>query len=225
MHSNCLNCNNPLQPNQSFCASCGQKTNTHRFNMQHFGHELVHAFTHADKGVFHLIKELTLHPGKVLREYITEGKRKKYFNPFTLLLIVAGISVIVNIYFKPYSGKLKSEAATEKEMIAQKATPQKIELAKKSIRINNFIEKNIKLILFASIPFSAFVFFIFYRKSGYNYAEHLVANLFLTAFFNLVMTLLIPLQVMINKFSTFLLYTIPLLLFQLIYFAVAYQGL
>lgn len=82
-----------------------------------------------------------------------------------------------------------------------------------------------KPILFASIPFSAFVFFIFYRKSGYNYAEHLVANLFLTAFFNLVMTLLIPLQVMINKFSTFLLYTIPLLLFQLIYFAVAYQGL
>jgi hypothetical protein len=46
----------------------------------------------------------------------------------------------------------------------------------------NFVAKNSNYINFALVPVIAFIFFLFYRKAGYNYTEHLVAHLYLTGF-------------------------------------------
>ncbi|GEM_PF-4297466 len=83
MHpTDCLNCGAAWQPGMNYCPQCGQKTDIHRLTFTHILHEFFHAFTHADKGIFHLLKGLATQPGTVAREYV-EGKRKKYFNPFT----------------------------------------------------------------------------------------------------------------------------------------------
>ena len=63
-------------------------------------HEVVHFFTHADKGIFYLVKMLATNPGKVAREYI-RGKRKKYFSPLNFFLVVVGLFVFVQVSFKP----------------------------------------------------------------------------------------------------------------------------
>src|SRR5688572_4842962 len=88
----CKNCQTTFEG--KFCPNCAQKADTHRFTVKHFAHELFHAFTHTDKGVFFLSKELLLRPGKVAREY-NSGMRKKYFNPITFLLIVTAIQIFV----------------------------------------------------------------------------------------------------------------------------------
>ncbi|HRD56577.1 MAG TPA: hypothetical protein PK504_00945 [Ferruginibacter sp.] len=67
----CQNCNNEF--NGEFCNQCGQKI-VHRITMPHLWHDLIHAFTHADKGFFHLLIALFKKPGAVAREYILEGK-------------------------------------------------------------------------------------------------------------------------------------------------------
>lgn len=83
MHiKNCLNSEHCLTTNQKFCSQCGQEVVIHKFALKHFFHEVFHEFTNADKGMFYLLKELALKAGVVAREHI-EGKRKKYFNPFT----------------------------------------------------------------------------------------------------------------------------------------------
>ena len=76
--TNCLNCNHPLTEGQHFCANCGQKAALKRLNLHDIWHDVVHYFTHADKGIFQLLKQLVTKTGIVAKEYV-EGKRKKYF--------------------------------------------------------------------------------------------------------------------------------------------------
>jgi hypothetical protein len=81
----CCNCNNEFTG--EYCNQCGQKL-THRITMAHLAHDILHAFTHADKGFLYLMVQLFKNPGKVAREYIVEGKRKRYFMPFQYILII-----------------------------------------------------------------------------------------------------------------------------------------
>ena len=61
--------------------------------MRHILHDLQHAFLHADKGILYLIKEMAYRPGYVALEFV-QGQRKKYFNPFSFLVIVVAISTV-----------------------------------------------------------------------------------------------------------------------------------
>ena len=47
-NTNCLNCDDLLEPGKRFCTQCGQKASAHRITMGHFFHEVFHAFTHTD---------------------------------------------------------------------------------------------------------------------------------------------------------------------------------
>src|SRR5689334_23434282 len=86
----CKNCSTEFEG--KFCPNCSQKANTHRFTIGHFAHDAFHAVTHTDKGVLFLIKELFRRPGEVALEY-NAGKRKKYFNPITYLLLVSALQI------------------------------------------------------------------------------------------------------------------------------------
>src|SRR5688500_16468941 len=85
---NCKNCDVLLEGN--FCRQCGQKADTNRITFKHFLHEFFHAFTHSDKGILLLMKDLITRPGLVAREYL-DGKRKKYFNPLSFLVIISSL--------------------------------------------------------------------------------------------------------------------------------------
>lgn len=80
MEAACKNCAGELTESYAFCPGCGQKAHLHRLSWHEIGHGLVHYFTHADKGIFSLLKDLATKNGVVAREYI-EGQRRKYFPP------------------------------------------------------------------------------------------------------------------------------------------------
>ena len=129
----CSNCSAVISENAKWCSACGQSAHIHRFNFHHILHEFFHALTHADKGFLYLLKELAIRPGKVLLEYIIEGKRKKYFNPFTFLMIILAISLIANSFFHPYSDAvIRSIEGT---------SPALVRLKEKQQNINMFFEK------------------------------------------------------------------------------------
>jgi len=275
--SQCANCNfQPLVQDFRFCPACGQSTPPHRITFHHVWHESIHAVTHADKGIFHLIKDLVLQPGKVLSAYILEGKRKKYFNPFTFILIMAGLLLVSTAIFKPYPqrsiqgkqpptnnkipdsthatasankvaqqkfnsntgtsanatvgenvGAVTSGTAGENEGVAVEERAQRgKEMRERAEKLNLFMEKNSKMIVLSSVPISALVFFIAFRRRGLNYTEHLVAMLFLTGLLALVMALLTnPLMALVKNTQWYYAITVGLLLFQLVYMAVAYRVL
>src|SRR5690606_17116595 len=88
----CKNCEVSLTDGVRYCPSCGQSVHVHRLNTRFLFHEGVHYLTHADKGIFHLIRDLAVKRGVVAREYIA-GKRRKYFSPLPLVMLVGAVLV------------------------------------------------------------------------------------------------------------------------------------
>ncbi|MBK8609293.1 MAG: DUF3667 domain-containing protein [Chitinophagaceae bacterium] len=63
----------------------------HRYSVKHILHELLHVFTHADKGIFSFAWQLLTRPGHIAQDLVA-GKRKKYFNLFQYLIIIVGLA-------------------------------------------------------------------------------------------------------------------------------------
>jgi Protein of unknown function (DUF3667) len=88
----CNNCNRSFEGR--YCNQCGQKATAGRLSLHEIFHELVHAFTHADKGILRLVKELFIAPGNMYRNYFS-GKRKSYFSPVMFFLLAMGLLILV----------------------------------------------------------------------------------------------------------------------------------
>lgn len=221
---NCLNCEVVLHKEEKFCPNCGQTTHTHRFTLVHFFHEVFHAFTHTDKGIFYLLKELAIRPGVVAREYIS-GKRKKYFNPFTFFLILAALYVLS----AGFSSSLKNDKQEIPTTIIQikdlEKREQAIAIYDRAITTRQFFTKHGNIAAMIAVPFFALYFWLIYYRKRYNYSEHLVGNLMFVSFANLAFSLLVfPLQALFK--DTVWMSFIPLIgfLFQIIYFVIAYKA-
>ena len=225
MHpTNCLNCATLLTADDHYCPTCGQKTDTHRLSMAHIWHDLVHAFTHADKGIFYTIRELAVRPGVVAREYVT-GKRKKYFNPFSMLVIVLGINLLANSVFKPYSqlDYTSRDIPVSMQTGSKRAKFEKI--MKRQQAVSQFMNKHTNIVLFVSTPYIAFIFWLLFLKGRYNYAEHLSTMAYSNTFFSVLMIFVFGplLYFMPDRSSKQLVYT-AMLVSHVLYLSFMYYG-
>lgn len=155
----CKNCETALSPDPLFCPRCGQKTHTKRLNMAHIWHEMIHVLTHADKGILFLTKEMALRPGIVAKEYV-EGKRKKYFNPFSYVVLTVAVSAFLTVNF--------NLMAIDESQAMHPAT--------------KLVTKHINLIFLISVPIIAAFHWLFFMKDRYNYAEQLSFSAFMGGF-------------------------------------------
>jgi hypothetical protein len=176
----CKNCGTEFEG--KFCSNCSQKANTHRFTIGHFGHDFLHALTHTDKGILFLMKELFVRPGKVALEY-NAGKRKKYFNPITYLLIMLAVQIfagqktkIYDVYMDQTEKFVNSVAKSDKKV--RDAASKALQGAKEQQR--KVLENN-KIVTFVMLPILALLTWLFFRKSGHNYAENIVLNVMILA--------------------------------------------
>ena len=224
MHTpNCLNCDQVLEPGKRFCPNCGQKAAVHRITMQHFFHEVFHAFTHADKGIFHLLKCLATKPGSTTRNYIT-GKRQAYFNPFTFFLILMGIFVLSNNYFKPAPKKVELNAQAMQHM-PPGAKAKYMGLISRVNKATTIFRKHGNVVAMVAVPFISFFTWIFFRRRGFNYAEHLTANMMFVAFSNLIFTIIVfPLQAIFKTGSGMFLVVMLGMILQMLYFMWGLNG-
>ncbi len=183
-----------MEPAQRFCPQCGQQAVIHRFSVPHFLHEFFHAFTHTDKGIFHLLKSLVTRPGATAREYI-RGRRKAYFNPFTFFLIVMGIYVLADAFFIRSSPPIEPNQQVLAHIPTQEGKQKYIGMLHRGNKARQFMEKKANIVAMIAVPLIALVSWLFFYRKGYNYAEHLTANLMFVVFSNLVFVLLVfPLQ-------------------------------
>ncbi|KAA9349815.1 DUF3667 domain-containing protein [Larkinella humicola] len=218
----CPNCSANLNVSFNYCPRCGQTTSLHRFNLPHIIHEIFHVITHADKGVLLLLKELAIRPGMVAREYILEGKRKKYFNPFTFLVLVLGLTLFANSIFHPYTRTNNPvQVAATRHYKSEQQKQLALKLAERQQTIQLFLEKRSNLVAFLAVPVITLVYWLFFFRTGINYAEHLVAQVFFSGFYSLFWTLVLtPIRQMFPEGNWF---SIAQLAFQLLYLTVAYR--
>ncbi|RYY49397.1 MAG: DUF3667 domain-containing protein [Chitinophagaceae bacterium] len=208
----CPNCNNEFEG--FFCNICGQKE-PHRITMSHIGHDLAHAFTHADKGFFYLMGQLFIRPGIVAREYILEGKRKRYFLPLQYLLILGTIAtiIVVNSHFIENTMKNVEQITGASASAKQAALMQRIQALQ---------SKYYNIIIMLQLPFYSLAAMIIYRrKYKYNYAEFLTLQTFVTGQ-HTVISMLLMLYIFINpSFAPSL--NVVILVFSLLYHCWAYM--
>ncbi|HEU5166336.1 MAG TPA: DUF3667 domain-containing protein [Chitinophagaceae bacterium] len=123
-------------------------------------HDFLHALTHADKGIFLLFKYLTIQPGKIAREYV-DGRRKKYFNPFSFLVLMVGVTFFLILKFEKFALRHEDFRYGNREIIL-------------------FSFKYFNVLIFLMCPVSALLSWLLFRKYKFFYAEHLVLWAYLT---------------------------------------------
>lgn len=196
----CSNCGTPVESSFAHCPRCAQSTHLHRFTLGHLAHDVFHAVTHADKSILKLARDLAIRPGVVAYEYIIQGKRKKYFNPFTFLLLVLGFTLLMYSTFHPITKTLSMKPSQEQSRML--GTPEKRQAYEAAMQRNKevlaFSERQAKLVTVTAIPILAFVFWLCFRKRGLNYAEHLVFNVLLMSIISLLGSLAIPIFEVLN---------------------------
>jgi hypothetical protein len=165
----CKTCGAALPATAAFCQGCGELAHSHRLDIKHVLHESVHAFLHADKGIFLLIRELALRPGKSALAYV-EGSRRKYLNPVTFLLITGGFS-----FFLRYKLGFKGVAASKKVIFY----------------MGEFIHQYSTPIVILTIPLLSLYSWLFFRSTGKNYAENMVMNMYMMGEYHLLTIILL----------------------------------
>ena len=159
---NCKNCEHKYKGN--FCHNCGQKAATHNIDFKFVMHEVPHSAFHVDKGILFTVKELTLRPGKTIRDFIA-GKRIQHYPPLMYAILISTIFVLIKslqVYFH-FDELKKSQEFTRQHQLA--------------------------FFLFL-IPFYSIIYWFFHKKFGYNFWQYLVAQTFFTG--HLVLVILIP---------------------------------
>jgi len=91
--AHCMDCGTQLRGRQ-YCGQCGQRNVHRRLVWQAITNDLKTQLLEWDLPWFYTIKELTLRPGKVIREYI-DGHRAKYVNPMKYVVYVIAIGSVI----------------------------------------------------------------------------------------------------------------------------------
>jgi hypothetical protein len=153
----CKNCENN-ETAEKFCYNCGNTLHHERITVHHLLHEVLHTYTHLEKGFLYVIKKLAMHPGTMQKEYL-EGYGQKYQKPFPMFVICATLCAIV-LYFtnKPYTNE-----------------------------VEQYFYKNYYVIMQGlMLPVYAFSTWILFRNSKLYYAEVLVQTVYMIGFMVLI---------------------------------------
>lgn len=166
----CKNCNNNFTGN--FCNVCGQSAKVDRINWKYLINSIFEGVLQINKGFLYTAKSLLLSPAKSLKDFFT-GKRKKFFKPFSFLLVCGTIYLI--------SSKLFGNVTFIDDFVTGVKNGAK-DYPDESINLTllDFFANNQTYILLATVPLFSIASFLLFRKSKYNFSEHLIFNLYIT---------------------------------------------
>jgi len=200
MAQECKNCGTLYKGN--FCNNCGQSQNIHKINLSFVWHDLQHGLFHFDNGIIFTSWRLLKKPGITIKEFI-KGKRIRYFPPVSMVVVMATLYGL--LYHLLHINTFKyasSEAVNFNEL-------------------NEWLGSHYSIFTLLTIPFYSFCSYIFFKKQGYNFSEHIVLNSFLASqrlFFSLLSLPFLYYAKSLNQF-----YTISYLLVAIDVF-LAYRG-
>ncbi len=171
----CANCGNTYTGH--FCNQCGQKQ-VHRYTVGHVLHELLHVFTHADKGIFSFAWQVLTKPGTIALDMV-EGRRKKYFNLFQYLVLIVGISTFV----MAKTHLMEQTMQSMNNITGNKVTGQMALMQQQMVQV---LQKYFNLLQFFLIPVYALFSWLYLRRKAYNYAENIILSSVISAQMNTI---------------------------------------
>lgn len=164
--SKCRSCNSVISGN--YCSECGQKVIHERFTVSSFVQTLLAAFN-LEKGFLFTVKELFIHPGNAVNDYLS-GKTKPYVNPLTYLLVIGGVYSFLLLKLNIF------DAGMEAIGTPSPTTDEAMALQNKWFTFYKNIINFIPLLL---IPFISLASKWVYKSRQLYYGEFLIINSFL----------------------------------------------
>jgi len=180
----CLNCANIFEG--TYCTECGQKINSGRIYLKELADDFFTNFFTIDSPPFRTIKALTTKPGNLIREFIS-GKRKRYYKPVQYFILILAFHLLARalLNFNPVENQFRA--------MGKSASPPEV-MNTVQMQASYFMAKNINLLLFVFVFIFAAFTRLFFRKSGYNYTEHLASGFYSIGHYVLLSTFVIPLS-------------------------------
>ena len=176
----CLNCGKEFEGD--FCPKCGQDAKTGRFTLKFIWENLIAAIFGSYGGIWFTLKSMFTHPGKMMVE-ILDGKRRKYFSPFPMLLLVLTIYILVYSITGSRDYVQKVETAVE---VSKDEGDQVKYVAKKTLSdALHFYNDNYTLCYLLTLPLLAFAAracFGRQNRKRYNWAEYIILLVYASVF-------------------------------------------
>lgn len=172
----CKNCANVFTG--KYCNQCGQSANVKRFSFGYFLKESFFSSLDIENGFFTTLWVLLVRPGRAIREYL-EGRRVSLYVPAKFLVLFGAIATFLAVRYQlftqgEYSASLPGLSAYLQSFF-------------------NYAEENTTVINLISIPAFALSTFLVFRRKGYNYTEHLILNIYITAMQLVMLIVFFPL--------------------------------
>lgn len=150
----CPSCGNKGKDN--YCSYCGHPFDVKRITFRGLIYDVIHLFTKFEKGFGYTLKQLLISPGTMQRTYIL-GDRKKHQSPFSMFFICATVSAFLRYLILNYI-LIHFQTMNPAEVILNK-------------------DYLVFLYIFL-VPLYAFISYLLFYKSQYNYTEQMVMILY-----------------------------------------------
>ena len=168
-----------------------------RFSLKSVFQAIIDQFN-VDKGFIKTYRLLTTQPGKSIRTFLM-GDRKLLTKPFQLLIVSTAIAAFFTIQIMPKDNFIKGvkKGSMDKKEILDNPTEEQVAKMEKLEKLNDQIMevygRFFNLFILLMIPFVSLATYWFFKKTGFNYAEHIIFNSYVLSYQNLVFILSIPL--------------------------------
>jgi len=140
-----------------------------------------------DQGLLHTIIALTVRPGTAVAEYV-RGRTRPYTNPAKYLVICAALATFIMLYF----GVLDAQMDLMEEQTRQRADMPDALMDARLNAIAEFMTRYFNIILILGVPVMAMFSRLFFFRSEFNFAEHVIFNVFIYAHQNLFFLFAVP---------------------------------
>lgn len=186
-----------------------QHRTIHRITIRRWLANIAEAFD-LERGAWYTLKALFRSPAQLTLDYLGRG-RFKYVPPFRLLVISTALVLLlvnwVSGFEQFYVGFREGSEAIEEDTI------QTLE----QITVNYF-----NLLLWLYLPFAAATVWLFNRKSGFTFAEHMVLQTNLLSLTNLLIPLFF-IYLLIPHPPVLFIYFIPVIIYYIVTYKQFYQ--
>jgi hypothetical protein len=197
-HHNCKNCHNNFKGN--YCNYCGEKVYSERDKkISHLFEEAFHFSTHFDNRFFRSLKKVFSKPGFLSREFC-EGKRKKYYSPFSLFLVAVFLYLLfpwmqgLNISFANHLNNNRALGLNFQETWAvAKAGTEGISVEQLAAKFDHLSPKIAKVLLIVIVPLCGLAFGLIFRKKKRFFYDHFILSSEFNAFYILYIFFCLPL--------------------------------
>ncbi len=177
----CRNCGRAVA--DRYCPGCGQERIEGRLTVRRAAAEGLGNLLGGEHGFVFTLLQLSRRPGAALREYVA-GRRRPYTGPFKYLAVWAAVVVLLLswIDLDAYAPPREMLSAAQ---VARLGMPP--ELPAWLHEFNVLVRRFANVTYLLSLPLLAAITRLVFRRAGYNYAEHLVFNAYVTAQGSLVL--------------------------------------